>query len=1015
MTITATLAPEIAAELPPEPYPGLRPFEPGEWAIFFGREPMTDEVLSRLARQHLVVVHGASGSGKSSLVRAGVLPWLNLDHARSGKAWKTAITRPSGGPLRNIASELAAHLGTPPDAEASADAPAHWHDRLALGSAVLTDIDRALVSQGGASFCLLIDQFEELFRYAREQSTEEARLLTEILNAVADPERAPRGLFVLLTMRSDYLGACARFEGFAEAVNGSQYLLPRLDDFALLRAIHEPATLYGGQVDPAVGARLLFATREEEDALPILQHTLMRACAQARHGSNNDGWVVTQADLQAIEGEHGALSDHADSVLAEVTTNHPERFAAAEWLFRSLTSLDAEGRVIRRPRRLDDLVAVAGGDRAAVAAIIEAFRGPERSFLTPYPPQPLEDNTEIDVSHEALIRRWHRLSDRSRDSTSSQRAGWLWREFEDGQRWRALVVQAQAFRDDSSATLSPATTEAYLPWWPKHTAAWATRYASNREDAAAEYQDVAALWEASKVALEQERTRLERERRLRKRAQLGTCIALGLLALTLIALTGIAWFYHEASAQRYIAERNYRLAIDQAAGSTDMLNRGFKEGAINSRLMAELVRRGQETVSNLPGTSDEVSAARAKLLIAMSPAMTAIGETGRAQEYADAAIAIVDDLVRHEPSRFEWHILGAESRAALGVALFWAGEDATVAREKTALAIAEFKRLVAIAPDNALITEKLIACYETLGDASRSLGDFEGATTAYNEWLKVAEALAERTSDRAQADFWRSYAADAHLHLGDLLQQQKRYGEAATQYRAGLAIAARINADEPGNAQYLEHLSLGHGKLGDALIAGNDLQDAVKEIDLNISLTDVLVKDLSANIRWLIYQNWSHFRKGRALLALQRYGEAYREFTLYLQGVEGMRKRNPGYVSALYDASNAHQWMGDALRLDGRKDDASGEYEEALRLALDTVRKSPPTNHAARKILAMAYYRLGLEREAQGRRDDAASNYRECAAVEFNHNTFTARSNWPEDVTATCQNKLAELGGGTKH
>ena len=112
-TTMATLAPEIAAELPPEPYPGLRPFEPHEWAIFFGREPMTDEVIARLARQHLVVVHGASGSGKSSLVRAGVLPWLGLDHARSGKAWKTAVARPSGGPLRNIARR-ARHPARPP-------------------------------------------------------------------------------------------------------------------------------------------------------------------------------------------------------------------------------------------------------------------------------------------------------------------------------------------------------------------------------------------------------------------------------------------------------------------------------------------------------------------------------------------------------------------------------------------------------------------------------------------------------------------------------------------------------------------------------------------------------------------------------------------------------------------------------------------------------------------------------------------------------------------------------------
>src|SRR5215207_4944769 len=145
MTATAALAFEVTPELPPEPYPGLRPFEPSEWAIFFGREPMIDEVIARLAKQHLILVHGASGCGKSSLVRAGVLPWLELDHARSAKAWATAIVRPSGGPLRNLARALAETLGPPPDSDNSADeAIAAWHDCLALGRSALTQIGQAL-------------------------------------------------------------------------------------------------------------------------------------------------------------------------------------------------------------------------------------------------------------------------------------------------------------------------------------------------------------------------------------------------------------------------------------------------------------------------------------------------------------------------------------------------------------------------------------------------------------------------------------------------------------------------------------------------------------------------------------------------------------------------------------------------------------------------------------------------------------------------------------------------------
>ena len=507
-----TLAASTRVALPAEPYPGLRPFEPNEHRIFFGREEMIDTVIDALARKNLVVVHGASGSGKSSFVRAGVLPWLEIQQSRR-RHWLTKIRRPAGGPLRNLASALANLFGAAPGSSPATDPLTSWHTRLALGHTVLDDIE-ALLSSKGSSLCLLIDQFEELFRYARETSREEAELLIQLLCSLASEQNPAPHLFVILTMRSDYLGECARFDGFAETVNSCQYLLPRLNDFGLLRAIHEPAELYGGKIDPAVGDRLLFAVRQGEDALPVLQHALMRACAHARkrHGSG-EGWIVTMPDLEAVEGKDGALSRHADEVLAEIQAGDPMNLKAAEWLFRSLTELDAEGRGIRRPRNLAELIAVAGGDRARMIAVIEAFQAPNRNFLMTNPPGPLEETTEIDISHEALIRCWQRLSDPTRDPVRNEPVGWVRREFEDGQRWRALAVQARVFRADKSATLSPATTEIYEPWWPEHARAWAVRYARHKELASEEYEEIEELWQASKKALEVERTRLQRETR----------------------------------------------------------------------------------------------------------------------------------------------------------------------------------------------------------------------------------------------------------------------------------------------------------------------------------------------------------------------------------------------------------------------------------------------------------------------------------------------------------------------
>ena len=113
MSLAAAVAAPPRFALPPEPYPGLRPFDRQEHRIFFGREEMIDTIIDLLARNNLVVVHGASGSGKSSIVRAGVLPWLELQQSRGG-TWLTKILRPAGGPLRNLAAALAGALGPAP-------------------------------------------------------------------------------------------------------------------------------------------------------------------------------------------------------------------------------------------------------------------------------------------------------------------------------------------------------------------------------------------------------------------------------------------------------------------------------------------------------------------------------------------------------------------------------------------------------------------------------------------------------------------------------------------------------------------------------------------------------------------------------------------------------------------------------------------------------------------------------------------------------------------------------------
>jgi hypothetical protein len=479
--------------LPLGPYPGLRPFGKDEWPIFFGRERMTDEVVRRLVDQRFLVVHGDSGCGKSSLVRAGVLPRLEQEAARGGRRWLTCWATPGDEPLNNLAMALAG-------LEAGAQIDTSFLElRRSLNcgrDGALALADHLHRAHSGAQVCVLLDQFEEVFAHARREGPQEATLLIDLL--VGLQKLAAPHLCVVLTMRSEFLGACAQFEGFAEVVNATQYLLPRMVHGDLVRAIREPATLYDGDVTLDLAEKLIADSMGGQDQLPLIQHGLMvlhRRCVSAA----SCGWTLTLEDYSVACGLARLLSDHADQVAQ--SNVRPEDSRIVEEIFRALTEINADGQAIRRPRRLSELIAVSGGDEGEVRAVIDTFRAEGVSFLRPYGTAPIAADDHVDISHEALIRYWNALAD--------PRDGWLIREFKSGLVWRSLLVQAESFERDASNILSAATAEERQAWLMRRNPAWSERYGGG-------WERVTQLIEASV----KERERLAREEVLdRERAE----------------------------------------------------------------------------------------------------------------------------------------------------------------------------------------------------------------------------------------------------------------------------------------------------------------------------------------------------------------------------------------------------------------------------------------------------------------------------------------------------------------
>lgn len=469
------------------PYPGLRPFQADENHLFFGREQHVNQLITRLEQTHFLAVVGLSGCGKSSLIRAGLLADLETGFcASAGTRWQIAEMRPSHRPLTRLAEALLAttfgqaYMPDLGSAEASAFLQAELQRLSLLG---LHPLLQETPLPDETNLLIFVDQFEEIFRYYQEVDKEEAQKFVALLlsssqtqpfTASQNNQKKP-GIYVIIAMRSDFIGNCALFPGLPEAINRSQFLIPRLTREQLREAIVTPARVFAGNIDDILVNQLLNDAGTDFDQLPLLQHALMRMWTlQQQRGAlpqkqaETNGIVLTMTHYQAIGGWNHALSKHADEAYAELA---PAQQKIAEVLFRSLTERDKDRRDTRRPVKLAEIATLANVTCEQVIAVVEIFRQEGRSFLTPPVNKVLEPDTIIDISHESLIRQWQRLKE------------WVEKEAQLADFYQHLEDSALRWEKGQTALWRTPELENALAWShkAKPTAHWAQRYGQNFE------------------------------------------------------------------------------------------------------------------------------------------------------------------------------------------------------------------------------------------------------------------------------------------------------------------------------------------------------------------------------------------------------------------------------------------------------------------------------------------------------------------------------------------------------
>ena len=516
------------------PYKGLRAFQQADASDFFGRTAMIEQVLGRLQEgvieNNFLAVIGPSGSGKSSLVKAGVLPALRHGSIPGSENWFYAEMVPGEVPLEELAAALLSVSTSPLPGVV---------DLLRENEQGLADGVKWALPTEESKLLLMIDQFEEVFTQV-EQESDRQQFLDLILNAV-NAEHSP--VIIIATLRADFYDRPLLYQGFGELIRKRTELVLPLNDEELEETITGPAFRVGAILEEGLVEAIITDVREQPGALPLLQYALTELFER------RDGALLTTSAYQDIGGTLGALAKRAEEVFQRFPDEGKDM---ARQIFLRLVTL-GEGQEDTR-RRILQTELLTLGDRDVVVNVLDHF-GKYR--LLTFDRDDTTRGSTVEVAHEALIRRWERLRE------------WLMESREDVRLERQLLHSAdewEAAGRERSYVMSGTRLRQFEEW------ADSTTLQLNEVEVA--YLE--ASLEARREEEAAELARQERERELERQKARNLRIAaviFGIAAVIAIILSLLAIDQsNKANEQRAIAETERERADEQRMIAVDALH-----------------------------------------------------------------------------------------------------------------------------------------------------------------------------------------------------------------------------------------------------------------------------------------------------------------------------------------------------------------------------------------------------------------------------------------------------------
>jgi WD40 repeat protein/DNA-binding SARP family transcriptional activator len=514
----------VPAEPVRNPYKGLRPFLEADARDFQGRASLTRHLIGRLAdggsAARLLALVGPSGSGKSSAVRAGLVPALRAGAVAGSERWFVAEMLPGEDPFAELAAALVGLAAAAP--------PADLATRLARDERALLEAAAWVLPDERSELLLVVDQFEELFTLVSDEDRR-ARFLRALRAAATERRSRVR---IVLTLRADFLDRPLAHAGFAAALREGMELILPLTGRELEQAITVPARSVGVTVEQGLVAELATDVSGQPGALPLLQFTLAELFDRRHDGT------LTPASYRALGGVAGAVARGAED--AYVALDHAGRGAARQLFLRLVDAGDAIQSIRRRVPR-GELVPLSG-DEAGMEAAIEAFA---RRRLLSFDRDPDTREPTVEIGHDALLAAWDRLRE------------WVAEAREDLRTQRQVAAAAREWRDaghDPSFLVRGARLDRFEAWRDGAELALTPEEAEFVEASVAERDRLQA----------EDAARQARERELERRSLRRLRGLVAVLAVAAVAAGALTVFAFE---QRDDAERERRTAVARGLAS----------------------------------------------------------------------------------------------------------------------------------------------------------------------------------------------------------------------------------------------------------------------------------------------------------------------------------------------------------------------------------------------------------------------------------------------------------------